>query len=108
MIRVTYYRDLNRVTVKGHAHSAERGQDLVCAATSILCYTIAGFVCNMKREGRAENPVIELEEGNAEIVCVPSEAHREEITLAFDAMCGGFDLLAKSYPDNISFEMVGE
>ena len=32
MIHAVYYKKYHRVTVKGHAHSAEKGRDLVCAA----------------------------------------------------------------------------
>ena len=41
MIEVTYYREHNRLTVKGHARSAEPGRDLICAACSILALTMA-------------------------------------------------------------------
>ena len=51
MIKVIYHRDLNRVSVVGHAMSAEKGQDIVCASVSILIYTLASFVENLKDAG---------------------------------------------------------
>ena len=36
MIHATYYRKYNRLTVTGHAGSAEHGHDLVCASASML------------------------------------------------------------------------
>ena len=41
MIDVTYDRKRLILKVKGHAHSGEAGHDLVCAAASILVYTLA-------------------------------------------------------------------
>ena len=65
MINVIYHRDLNRVSVTGHAQSGEAGHDLVCASASILVYTLASFVTNMKEARQSYNPKIELKEGDA-------------------------------------------
>ena len=108
MIKVIYHRDLNRVSVTGHAHSGEVGHDLVCASASILIYTLAAFVNNMKLAKQVYNPTAELKEGDALIYCDAPKKYKNSITLVFDSICGGFDILAKSYPDNISFEMIGD
>lgn len=108
MIKVVYHRDLNRVTVEGHARSGEEGHDLVCASATILVYTLASFVNNMKLAKQVYNPTAKLNEGDALISCEPPKRYKNSVTLVFDSICGGFDILAKSYPDNISFEMIGE
>ena len=108
MIKVTYHRDLNRVTVEGHAKSGEVGHDLVCASASILVYTLASFVENMKRAKQVYNPTVELKEGDALISCEPPNRYKGSVTLVFDSICGGFELLAKDYPDNISYEIRGK
>jgi uncharacterized protein YsxB (DUF464 family) len=107
MIKVTYHRDINRVSVEGHAHSGEVGHDLVCASVSILAYTLASFVQNMERAKQIRYPSIILKEGDALISCKPPSRYKNSVTLVFDSICGGFDILAKNYPDNISFEMIG-
>lgn len=107
MIRVIYHRDRNRVSVTGHAESGEAGHDLVCASASILCYTLASFVNNMKIAKQVYNPTTELKEGDALISCEPPNKYKNSVTLVFDSICGGFDILAKSNPDYISFEMHG-
>ena len=107
MITVVYHRDRNRVEVKGHAQSGEVGHDLVCASASILVYTLASFVENMKRAKQVYNPTTELKEGDALIYCDAPTKYKHSITLVFDSICGGFDILAKDYPDNITFEMLG-
>lgn len=108
MIKVIYHRDRNRVSVTGHAQSGEAGHDLVCASASILVYTLASFVENMKDAGQVYHPTADLKEGDALIYCDASKKYKNSITLVFDSICGGFDILAKNYPDNISFEMIGE
>lgn len=107
MIKVIYHRDLNRVSVVGHAMSAEKGQDLVCASASILVYTLASFVKNMKDAEQVYNPTVELKEGDALICCSPPNKFKKSVTLVFDSLCAGFELLARDYPDNVSYEIRG-
>ena len=108
MIKVTYHRDLNRVTVEGHARSGEVGHDLVCASASILVYSLAAFVENMKAAGQTRYPTIELNEGNALVACNAPNKYKSSVMIAFDAICGGYELLARDYPDNISYEIRGK
>lgn len=107
MITVIYHRDLNRVSMEGHAHSGDAGHDLVCASASILAYTLAAFVENMRAAGQTKYPTVELKEGSALISCNVSGRYKSSVTLAFDTVCAGFELLAKNYPDNLSFEVIG-
>ena len=107
MIKVIYHRDLNRVSVVGHAMSAEEGQDLVCASVSILVYTLASFVQNMKNAGQVYNPTAELKDGDALISCSPPNKFKRSVTLVFDSLCAGFEILARDYPDNVSYEIRG-
>lgn len=107
MITVLYHRDRNRVSIKGHAYSGEKGHDLICASASILAHTLATLVKNMEEAGQIKYPTIEIEKGDAIICCnVPSRC-KSTVTFAFDAICAGFELLARDYPDNISYEIRG-
>lgn len=108
MVKVIYHRDRNRVSVTGHAQSGEVGHDLVCASVTTLVYTLASFVQNMKDAKQVYNPTAELKEGDALISCDPPTKYKNSVTLVFDSICGGFDILAKNYPDNVSFEIFGE
>lgn len=108
MIKVIYHRDLNRVSMEGHAKSGEEGHDLVCASASILIYSLASFVLNMKEARQVYNPKCELKEGDALISCDAPNKYKGSITLVFDSICGGFELLARDYPDNISYEIRGK
>lgn len=107
MITVVYHRDRHRVSVDGHAHSGEVGHDLVCASASILAHTLATLVSNMEKAGHTRYPTIEIEEGHALVSCEVAGRYNSTVTFAFDAICAGFDLLAQSYPENISYEIRG-
>ena len=107
MIKATYHRRKHDVVIEGHALSGEKGHDLVCASASILAYTLASFLENAKNAGQIDEPIIVLEEGNAWIMCDPPLNARSAVTLVFDSICAGFELLAQNYPDNISYEIVG-
>ncbi len=103
MIKVVYYRSDCKVTVEGHAHSGDHGHDLVCASASVLAYTLASFIKNTHKAKQVKKPVLKLEPGEAEVSCKPKKDFRLAVTLVFDALCGGFELLARNYPKNISY-----
>ena len=105
MIQAVYYRKYNRLTVEGHAKSGEPGHDLICASASILAYTLAANVENMANHGQVRAPFIELNTGRAEVSCNPISRYKATVALVFDAVCAGFELLAHSYPENISYEI---
>lgn len=107
MVVIDYNRQFPRVTVKGHAGTAPAGQDLVCAAVSTLTYTLAENVAQLHRLGKVAEPEIRLENGDAEISCVPSGAYKNIVRAFFEAVCIGFALLEEKYPDVISYHVYG-
>lgn len=106
MITVVYERSENKLTVKGHAHSGEQGHDLICSSASILAYTLASFVKNSYKARQTKKPVLKLEPGDAEVSCHPRPRFQLAIMLVFDAICAGYELLARNYPDNISYTII--
>ena len=105
MIKVVYERSINRLTVTGHAHSGEPGHDLVCASASMLVYTLAAFTKNTYKARQSKKLIVKLDEGDAEISIKAKSRYKVAITLVWDAICAGFELLAMSYPHNVSYEM---
>ena len=105
MITVVYHRDRNRVELEGHAYSGEAGHDLICASAS---HTLATLTKNMENAGQIKHPKVEIAEGYALISCNVPGRYKPTVTFAFDAICAGFDLLAQSYPDNISYQIRGK
>ena len=79
----------------------------MCASASILAYTLAASVANMSAEKQIREPVIRLDPGGAEISCKTIRRFEAPVTLIFDTICGGYELLARNYPENIHYEVRG-
>lgn len=107
MIKVTYYRRYNRLTIEGHARSGEPGHDLVCAGASTLAYTLAANVANLEAQGHARNVIVRLKPGDAEISCTVRSGAMAIAARIYEAVCVGFEILAKDYPEFISYEIHG-
>lgn len=107
MIDVVYHRNYHRLTIEGHAGSGEHGHDLVCASASILAYTLAASVANMSEAKQVREPIIELKDGSGVIACKSIRRFEAPVTLIFDTLCAGYELLARDYPENISYEVRG-
>ena len=108
MVKITYHRDLSRVTVEGHANSGEVGHDLVCASVSILVQTLAAFTENMQEAGQTRYPLIQIKDGDSVIDPRPLNRHKDAVKLVFDSICGGFQLLSQGHPEHVSFEIRGK
>ena len=105
MIQVVYHRNFHRLTITGHAGAAEPGYDLVCASASMLAYTLAANVANMADNGQVREPVMKMNEGDTEISCNPRHNLKASVTLVFDSVCVGFELLAHDYPEYVSYKI---
>ena len=103
MIRVIYDRKECRLSVAGHANSAEPGKDLVCAGVSALACTLAANVLRLEELGQAEAVTVRLEPGSAELVCRPGPGYSDLVFGVFDTGCLGFALLSGEYPRYISY-----
>ena len=104
MITIRYYKDEKKITVDGHALYGESGKDIVCAAVSILTYTLSE---NLKGITTAN---AKFDNGHATICCVNDVSGfvtaKSEIDNVFTVICKGYALLAKSFPEHVSFETI--
>lgn len=83
--------------IRGHA-GGKKGQDLVCAATSILAYTAAETARQLHRQGVvAQAPYLYLAPGWCQISVAEGKAH-------FAPLRTGFSLLAGQYPNQVKLE----
>ena len=106
MINIKYNRKLSQVKIKGHAASAEKGKDIICASVSMLAYTLAQNLRFAEQQGYVEDLEILLDEGDARIVCRPVE-NEETVECIFETIGTGFLLLKKNYPEFVRFVVVG-
>ncbi len=106
MIQVTYDRSARRLTATGHAGQGAPGHDLVCAAVSALVLTLASNVATFATQNALRRQELRLKEGDACISCLPVSKMRAVVTLVFDTVCSGFELLETLYPENIKFTVI--
>ena len=106
MISVQYDREGISVSVEGHAHAGEPGEDTVCAAATCLFYTLAENVRQLiRRFGGRGGDDLELGSGGVwynPVDLVDADAARE----TFDAVCAGYQLLAEWYQCYVEFEEI--
>lgn len=81
------------VEVRGHAGYAPPGQDIVCAAASVLCYALRAAL-----EEAAAAHAAEAADGWTRVRAWPADACRARVEGMFAVCRAGFWLLAESYP----------
>ena len=106
MIDIRYDKEKLTLELKGHAGAGVPGQDLVCCAASVLVYTLAANVRRMRKLGWLEEAKIRLTPGDARIACSPHGARRECVLSRLDAICMGFRMLEKEYPEFVKFTVL--
>ncbi len=100
------------ITIKGHAESAEKGHDLICAAVSALALTLAANLEQTKitdpekENGCCREVFSSFDDGDCRIRCVPVPLGSLEICTVFDTICTGFRMLAENWPEYVSFDIV--
>ena len=89
-----------RMDFKGHAGFDEAGKDIVCAAVSILFYTLAESVRSTAHDGARAK--ITESPGNASVEMWADWREAGEAWQAYTVVLRGIDLLAMAYPERIS------
>ena len=92
--------------MSGHAEYAEKGQDIVCSAASILFFTLNEALLQSE-EMLEEKPVITYEDGNGLLSCKPKEEYKGNIARTYWTVLVGIEMLARCYPKNVKLKVVG-
>ena len=109
MINVRFYvkpcKGSIHMKLQGHAETAPKGEDLVCASATMLAYTAAQAVQFLSEAGKLKcKPKIDIKEGEATIIATPTDdAYAETLHTFFVVQCG-IHVLAHNFPGNISLE----
>ena len=87
------------VTAKGHAGYAPEGSDIVCAAVSILLFSLAQRLRELEAAGCVRVETLRLEAGDAELRWTSGDAAfmRDESAV----VRAGLRMLAARYPGNV-------
>ena len=105
MIEITFKPKTMMVKVTGHAGQAEKGQDIVCSAVSILFYTLAQAVTD-SRDLLKDEPCIITNDGDGLVACTPKEGFVGIIQRTYWTILTGFELLADEYKDYVKLTVI--
>lgn len=113
MVKAEFFtnKESGSITMKlsGHAQQAEKGQDIVCAAASILAYTVAQAIQFMYEQGDLQKkPHIKLAEGDTIIVAKPKPGSYAEALHTFFVAQVGYHLLSHNYPQYVTLSSFGD
>ncbi len=91
--------------VNGHAGQNVYGQDIVCAASSILATTLAQALKIDREAGKLRrDPRIKLKSGDAIVTAFPKAEHTDHVLTEFLMAKSGYLLLAHNYPQYVMLE----
>ena len=83
--------------IKGHSCSAEKGENIICAAVSVLAQT---FISGCEAKLNAKVLGI-LESGNCDVRVSVPDTKAKELHAVYDVINFGFRKLVESYPKHI-------
>lgn len=96
------------LSMAGHAGAAPKGQDIVCAAATMLMYTAAQAALDMGSRGELQtSPSVKLDDGSAGVAFRPKEEAMEKGRLVLDVIRRGLEVLGKRYPENVAIYVLG-
>lgn len=112
MIRATVARTVwasgvtgYEVKAEGHAGAGEYGQDIVCAAVSVLLQTLANEVVEAARAGLLAVGVVAHGDGWMKVEAAPTAQTQDMVEAWVELVQDGIDALAESYPENVELEV---
>ena len=112
MIRATVARTVwnsgvtgYEVKAEGHAGAGEYGQDIVCAAVSVLLQTLAHEVTEAARAGLLAVGVVAHGDGWMKVEMTPTDQTQDMADAWVELVQDGIDALAESYPENVELEV---
>lgn len=93
-ISVKSKENMIEICAQGHANAAPKGEDVICAAATILIRTLAKTL-----EAAAHDMVkTNISDGKADITVT---GYDPVAAVAIETVCTGFRLLQEQYPENI-------
>jgi len=114
MIYVQIIKDskgfIKQFTIKGHANYGEYGEDIVCAAVSILGHTALRSlvdVCNLDEDEISYSVDEELGYLDVKILIDLNDVRNESVQIIFKSFITGIKSLIDNYSENIALEYRG-
>lgn len=111
MVRIVFsqHEGSMSIVLQGHAGTAPKGEDLVCAAVTMLTYTAAQSAMDFWKEQKLQKePVVKLSSGDCVVTINPEETAAAEATAVWRTLLHGYQLLESSYPQAVSVYQIGD
>lgn len=89
------------VKAKGHAGAGKYGQDIVCAAVSVLMQTLANEVEEAARAGTVALGAVAHGDGWMKVEVTPTRESCNMVEAWVELVQDGLDALAERYPENV-------
>lgn len=96
MIRVDLDTEALTLEMYGHADYADAGEDIVCAAASMLAYTLLERARELHAEIHAS-----INSGRLSLRCGVDMDNHPLLWSAFETVRAGFTLLERKYPEHV-------
>lgn len=95
------------IRIQGHAgygfkNLLPEGNDIVCAAISVLGQTAAQCIIDMSEENKVGISEMTIKDALIDIKAIPRSMHKNELNAVVRTIKTGFELLAKAHPDYIN------
>ena len=105
MTQIEFYEDGGawHMNLSGHAGFGEAGSDVVCAAASMLAYTLVECLQEQDGWGHMEELLVHQDEAEMRITARPEGEARDKFYWLLDTIATGFSLLSEHYPNFVSF-----
>ena len=105
MVTITYTKATSQLRMKGHANYSNDGSDIVCAACSMLFYTLCQSLLDEEKMGHlAQEPKMEMSKGRASIRCIPKTEAEARIDVIYRTVINGFHLLSQKHPEYVNLK----
>lgn len=102
MITVQYSPKQRKLRIKGHAGYKPPGEDIVCAAASMIFYNLAQVLMEYDKEQTMTKPV-EMKYGDVSVIrAYPKAAVEAWVDHDFYFALTGFRLLENQYPEHVN------
>lgn len=98
MTKVKYNAAELSLSIEGHAGAAPAGNDLVCAALSMLMYTLEAAV---EDHQQALMPAVYKADGMFSVRCSPTPRNRRMCRTILQTIFRGCELLSVEYPQHV-------
>ena len=99
------YRDTYIFQCSGHTGYAAAGEDILCSAVSVLCYTLREYLAGTELDSRLAKLSHTFVPGEVVIEFRPADEGDAALIEAVRAILGGFEILAESFGDYISTDI---